>query len=107
MGLTMNGNKPKTILALVLIVSLIFIVSSWAEEQQALLDQKDIKPSWYKNGEYGAVYYSGDEHIITAVCDTKHGNLIYTIMFQKHTEIKVIQDGCPKDSKDYKNIKDR
>ena len=107
MGLTMKGNKHTIILTLVLIVSLVCIVSSWAGQQQALVDQKDIKPSWYKNGDYGAVYYSGEDHIITAVCDTKYGNLIYTIMFQKHTEIKVIQGGCEKDSNDYKNIKDK
>jgi len=108
MGLTMKKrNKHTIILTLVLIVSLVCIGFSWAGQQQALVDEKDIKPSWYKNGDYGAVYYSGKGHIITAVCDTKYGNLIYTIMFQKHTEIKVVQGGCPKDSKDYKNIKDK
>ena len=107
MGLTLKGNKHTIILTLVLIVSLVCIVSGQAGQEKGLVDQKDIKPSWYKNGDYGAVYYSGENHIITAVCDAKYGNLIYTIMFQKHTEIKVIQGGCPKDSKDYKNIKDK
>jgi hypothetical protein len=41
------------------------------------------------------------------VCDTKYGNLIYTIKkFQELTDVTVLQGGCPKDSKDYKNRKD-
>ena len=103
----MKHDKNTSILTLILILNLSCAGISWAEQQQAFVDNNEIKPSWYKNGDYGAVYYGGDGHIITSVCDTKYGNLIYTIMFQKHTEIQVVQGGCPKDSKDYKNIKDK
>lgn len=102
----MKHDKNTSILALLLILSLSWAGTSGAEQQEGVVDHNEIKPSWYKNGEYGAVYYGGDGHIITAVCDTKYGNLIYTIKFQEHIDVKVIQGGCPTDSKDYKNIKD-
>jgi hypothetical protein len=106
MRIIMKPDKNTRILMLILLVSLCCAGASWAEQQQGLVDKNKIKPSWYKNGDYGAVYYGGDGHIITTVCDTKYGNLIYTIKFQEHTDVKVIQGGCPTDSKDYKNIKD-
>ena len=107
MRIILQHDQQFKILMLILILSLSCAGTGLAEPDHPVVTNTEIKPSWYKNGDYGAVYYGGEGHIITAVCDTKYGNLIYTIKFQDQTDVKVIQGGCPTDSKDYKSIKDK
>ena len=106
MRIFIKYDQPLKILMLILTLSLSFAGMGLAEPAHPVVNKPEIKPAWYKNGEYGAVYYGGDGHIITAVCDTKYGNLIYTIKFQDQTDVKVIKGGCPTDSRDYKSVKD-
>ena len=107
MRIIKKHDQKLKILMLILLLSLTCTGTSLAEPAHPVVNNAEIKPSWYKNGDYGAVYYGGEGHIITAVCDTKYGNLIYTIKFQDQTDVKVIQGGCPTDSKDYKSVKDK
>ena len=107
MKIILKYDQQLRTLLLSLILSLSWAGLSLAETAHPVVNKPDIKPAWYKNGEYGAVYYGGEGHIITAVCDTKYGNLIYTIKFQDQTDVKVIKGGCPTDSKDYKSVKDK
>ena len=101
MSTTRKRYTHTIILLLVLIVSLGFVlVSSGAGQKPAVAIGQFGLEKWYHLKDSTALYWGGDNHFISAVCDPIYGNLIYAIRFDRHHHAQVIQGGCEKESEE-------
>ena len=103
MGITIKRNTHTIILLLVLIVSL-WLVSNTAGQKT---ERGDLEAGWYKLENHQEMYYGGAKgsYVIFTLCDAKYGNIIYTIKAGNDKSSQVIQGGCKKGSREYKNLK--